>query len=63
MDNELKPCPYCGGKAHVGFSIMDGMLRYHVVCNLCYSKAPSAISIRRAIENWADMCIEARYGH
>lgn len=63
--DELKPCPFCGGKASINFdseAIVDSQGRhwaYNVVCDKCCATSGLAYSIEMAIEAWnkrADKC-------
>lgn len=42
---ELKPCPFCGGEAHVVADIYNKC--YIVKCNSCHSRTPRAYYNRR----------------
>lgn len=44
--SELKPCPFCGGKAKVNSKAMDGLVHMWVSCTEC--DATSAIIVYRA---------------
>lgn len=47
MLNELKPCPFCGGKAHLvdlGYSWTR--------CDECEAEGPCESTAQRAIEAW-----------
>lgn len=35
MMNELKPCPFCGGKAKIISNIQDGYVYMWVQCTFC----------------------------
>ena len=41
-DNELKPCPFCGGsvvmKQNVGYKLADGTPYSFITCNKCICK-------------------------
>ena len=58
MNNELKPCPFCGGKAtlYYGYFFDNGNWRipvttYQVAC-LCGVKTRVLGTSREAIEEW-----------
>lgn len=58
---KLKPCPFCGGKAVVGWQVMHGDKIWHVECQSvecstseCYRKTR-----REAIAAWNTRPIEA----
>ena len=55
MSEELKPCPFCGGKA-----ITDNMeaIAYLVVCMDCDATASSEERMDEATENWNTRPIE-----
>lgn len=42
---ELKPCPFCGGKAHVCWSLPD--MNCIVMCGECNCRTPEAYYNRR----------------
>ena len=51
MGTELKPCPFCGGKASI--------MRYHYIdnasycyCTACKVKMPNSLTRKEAIEAW-----------
>lgn len=51
MTGELKPCPFCGGKAKL--DTMGLMCQNYVVyCTKCHAEAESAGSTAKAIELW-----------
>lgn len=47
---ELKPCPFCGGKAIVKNFIYPDL--FFVECQKCYSNSPASIDIKTITENW-----------
>ena len=47
---ELKPCPFCGGKANImRFSIISGA---YCFCMGCHVKMPNSLTREDAIEAW-----------
>lgn len=46
---ELKPCPFCGGKADIGEQY-DGL--YFVICTACLSSSPSSKSKELVERHW-----------
>lgn len=56
MATELKPCPFCGGKAVVnamGWKCKDGKDRYYVGCYKCGTRCGfKALPVNQAIEKW-----------
>ena len=47
---ELKPCPFCGGKANImRFSIISGA---YCFCMGCHVKMPNSLTREEAIEAW-----------
>ena len=44
--NELKPCPFCGGKAKIISSIQDGRVYMWVQCTFCNASS-SIISYKK----------------
>ena len=47
MSNELKPCPFCGGKAELKNDLQD-----RVVCTDCRANGPYFLTSNDAIEAW-----------
>lgn len=47
MTNELKPCPFCGGKAELKNDLQD-----RVVCTDCRANGPYFLTSNDAIEAW-----------
>ena len=56
MENELKPCPFCGGEA--------GIMRYHHIkaafcfCTVCKVRMPNMLTREEAIEAWNRRCTD-----
>jgi Lar family restriction alleviation protein len=48
MNKELKPCPFCGGKAEAGYLYF----RPYIVCRKCHAKIPCYNTYPQAIEAW-----------
>ena len=46
---QLKPCPFCGGKAIVNAYGFD---QYTVECKICWVETSRKIGIKKAIESW-----------
>lgn len=67
MNEELKPCPFCG---HTKSRVMKKKIagsrycipcsyiqyRYYVMCNKCYAKGGSIVSERMAHRNTSPYC-------
>ena len=56
--SELKPCPFCGGKAHIEFDY-NGVIEspekiwaYSVICERCATSSGLCCSKEKAIEAW-----------
>ena len=55
---ELKPCPFCGGKAEISSGQFDGKATSYVMCQKCGAKgefffvSPKYASDDRAIKAW-----------
>lgn len=49
MNDELKPCPFCGS---VHLSVLDYESRYRVECNFCKARTGIWDSKAEAIEEW-----------
>jgi len=47
MATELKPCPFCGGKA-----VMYGQVFYYIVCKSCGVETHGSHSEQSAAEAW-----------
>lgn len=56
MENELKPCPFCGGKAELsdaGYKCKDGKKRFVVRCSKCgTSRCVKPKPINQAAADW-----------
>lgn len=54
MSNELKPCPFCGGKGYVicGSSYTFGFPAYSVECEKCGTVGAVKGSKQEAVEAW-----------
>ena len=48
-EEEIKPCPFCGGKAYV----YQGMYPW-VECEDCCGRNGTSETVEEAIENWND---------
>jgi Lar family restriction alleviation protein len=44
----LKPCPFCGGEAHIEFSWSI----YYGECNKCFATGPENVTKSNAIKRW-----------
>ena len=51
MTEELKPCPFCGGKAQLVDEDTGDMKTYYVLCDRCVQTYPFSQK-ERAIEYW-----------
>ena len=47
--NELKPCPFCGGRKFSKFGWSD---QYWITCTGCETEGPSGETPDEAIEAW-----------
>ncbi len=62
MSEELKPCPFCGGTAFVGETIMQdepsesqiwgGSSRYYIMCSNCHIATDAFHAMEKAIKSW-----------
>ena len=53
LNGQLKPCPFCGGKAHIrNVTETDGRISYETVCVLC--EDCGAQSIRKISDGYYD---------
>lgn len=56
--SELKPCPFCGGKAELSDGMFDGKVTSYVMCLRCAARgeffivSPRYASATRATEAW-----------
>lgn len=51
---ELKPCPFCGGEAHlIEYSVIGFPVEYGVKCEKCSAMTyPKWITAMQAVEAW-----------
>ena len=49
---EVKKCPFCGGKARIASDIHEGIEYHRVECTKCYCCTSGKLSLDRAIEVW-----------
>ena len=52
MTEDLKPCPFCGGKAILGIDENDRKRPYFVYCDKCNNSTAFYKSKRKAVEAW-----------
>lgn len=52
MDEELKRCPHCRGRAVQQEEFYDGRLWYSVMCITCFCGTASFSSKEKAIQVW-----------
>lgn len=55
MQNELKPCPFCGGKAILKEKYIKGVANrknYWVVCTKCQTRTQDRNRVCKALEEW-----------
>mgnify|MGYP004524294341 CR=1 FL=1 len=51
MDNQLKPCPHCGGtNIHIGYDSLLGIL--YGICHNCWMRGPSERDYYTAQKTW-----------
>ena len=51
--NELKPCPFCGGKAEIKADPMIGEIFYTVRCSVCHARVHYAnVDKQKKIDEW-----------
>ena len=51
MDDELKPCPFCGHKAK-HWMILEDKVWHIVECNYCHAKTDKRASQKSAEKAW-----------
>lgn len=51
---ELKPCPFCGGEAHVYETVNGGTRKlYWIECLKCYAESPKSLDLPQdSIDAW-----------
>lgn len=59
MSEELKPCPFCGGKPHLDDEDTCGIKSYYVMCD-CGIQTNPFLQKERAIECWNRRVNEGR---
>lgn len=53
MQEELRPCPFCRGRAVVVKGYLKGVVeRFSVVCGVCFSATPWRFDMDEAINTW-----------
>ncbi len=56
MPDELKPCPFCGGEAHMAEVNVNGRMQYWIECMMVNCKAHPELdqneSPQAAIDAW-----------
>lgn len=52
LDKELKPCPFCGGKAQIFYVKYRGSECWFVKCDLCDSKIKEYETPVKALDFW-----------
>ena len=50
-DDELKPCPFCGGEAELWDNKLENKL-YCVICRECECMTPVSLTEERVVELW-----------
>lgn len=61
MEKELKPCPFCGGEAHICLDIDSGIdyeTYYFIHCKSCHVTTDSYITKEQAADMWNDRVTE-----
>lgn len=48
---ELKKCPFCGGKAKI-YKSFDYVSKYRVECTKCWAHTPNYDKPKKAFEAW-----------
>ena len=54
MNEELKPCPFCGGKAErkEGRMLLDSYNYWYIECECCHTKSMGYRVPKEAIKAW-----------
>ena len=58
MTLELKPCPFCGGEAYIGFESRFPALDNGVFCSQCPAKMVFGEPLDKVIEAWNTRVME-----
>lgn len=51
MNIELKPCPFCGGEAHIRRTVDNRILEYYVSCFTCGAETSRVAYLGDAIKD------------
>jgi len=51
-NEDLKPCPFCGGKARLGLIGAGEFRVYGVMCRSCGAGGRTRVQKRRAVNHW-----------